>query len=93
MKATIDKHDMKLLRNPELIYGNGVVYVSDGFVVAEFPGHNFDIANLVPARGEFFIQEEVVVALGVDSNRARAILALKQIIKKIRMTSKKGFNC
>ena len=66
------------MKNLEKLYGNGVVYVSDGEMVAELPGHNFDIESLeVPQGIEFWFTDGAVVSLGSDTDQARAVLALE----------------
>ena len=83
----------KYMKNLESIYGNGAVYVSDGHMVAEFPGHNFDICSLdIPVGSNYWLDEGIAVALGVYTNQAGAVLALKRIIRKINATPKAQFN-
>ena len=67
---------------------------SCGKMVSEFPTHNFDIESLEDRTGsEFYIAEEVVVALGVDcTSKKRVASTLKKIAERIEKTPKKKFN-
>jgi len=76
------------------LYGNGVVYVSDGKMVSEFPAHNFDIESLESNTGiDFVIWGEVVVAVGAAcTSKKRVASALKKIAERIEKTPKNKFN-
>ena len=78
----------------ERLYGNGVVYVSDGKMVSEFPAHNFDIESLEDRTGcDFWITGEVVVAVGAGcTSKKQVASALKKIAERIEKTPKKKFN-
>ena len=93
---------MKVLQKPFIrkkdankfgaMYGNGVVYVSDGDRLSELPYHNFDIESLDPGPVSYWLPDGVAVAVGFDADKARAVSALTQIIKQIRSTPKRKFN-
>ena len=94
MGSAYAKRWKKNMSDLERLYGNGVVYVSDGKMVSEFPGHNFDIESLENRTGiDFLITGEVVVAVGAGcTSKKRVASALKKIAERIEKTSKKKFN-
>ena len=64
----------KNMSDLERLYGNGVVYVSDGKMVSEFSWHNFDIESLENYTGiDFFITGEVVVAVGAGCTSKKRV--------------------
>jgi hypothetical protein len=75
------------------LYGNGVVYVSDGERLSELPHHNFDIVSLDPiGYVAYWLTDGVAVAVGSCTDKAHAISALTQIIRQIQSTPKRKFN-
>ena len=94
MGSAYAKSWKKSMSDLERLYGNGVVYLSDGKMVSEFPAHNFDIESLESHTGiDFLITGEVVVAVGAGcTSKKRVASALKKIAERIEKTSKKKFN-
>jgi hypothetical protein len=62
--------------------GFGPVYVADRKRVRAYRANNFDLDSLHD-RGGFWVTNEVIVALGSDVSRMRAIKTLRHVIKRI----------
>ena len=69
--------------------GFGPVYVADRKRVRAYREKNFDLESLHDREG-FWVTNEVIVALGSDVSRKRAIKALRHIIKRIEYEIEKG---
>ena len=68
----------------EIFYGNGTVYVTDRNRVRAFEEYNFNVESLRPkSHGEYRVTDEVIVALGCDVSRKRALKALRHVVQKI----------
>jgi hypothetical protein len=68
----------------EISYGNGTLYVTDRNRVRAFEEYNFDVESLRPkSHGEYWVTDEVIVALGCDVSRKRALKALRRVVQKI----------
>ena len=68
----------------EIFYGNGTVYVTDRNRVRAFEEYNFNVESLRPkSHGEYWVTDEVIVALGCDVSRKRALKALRHVVQKI----------
>ena len=74
-----------------LFYGNGTVYISQGDRVREFDEYNFDVESLrAKAWGEYWVTEDVIVALGSEVSKKKALKALRNVIKRIKFKMKKA---
>ena len=62
--------------------GFGPVYVADRKRVRAYRENNFDLKGLHD-RGGFWVTNEVIVALGSDVSRKRALKILRHVIKRI----------
>ena len=62
--------------------GFGPVYVADRNRVRAYRENNFDLESL-HERGGFWVTNEVIVALGSDVSRQRAVKTLWHVIKRI----------
>ena len=62
--------------------GFGPVYVADRKRVRAYRENNFDLEGLHD-HGGFWVTNEVIVALGSDVSRKRAIKTLRHVIKRI----------
>ena len=69
-------------------YGFGPVYVADRKCVRAYRANNFDLQGLHD-HGGFWVTKEVIVALGSDVSRKRAIKTLQHVIKRIEYEIKK----
>jgi hypothetical protein len=69
--------------------GFGPVYVADRNRVRAYRENNFDLESL-HERGGFWVTSEVIVALGSDVSRKRAIKILWHVIKRIEYEIEKG---
>jgi hypothetical protein len=68
----------------EMFFGNGTVYVTDRNRVRAFEEYNFNVESLRPkSHGEYWVTDEVIVALGCDVSRKRALKALRHVVRKI----------
>jgi hypothetical protein len=64
---------------------NGTVYVTDRNRVRSFEEYNFNIESLRPkSHGEYWVTDEVIVALGCDVSRKRALKALRHVAQSIK---------
>jgi hypothetical protein len=58
----------------ELFFGNGTVYVTDRNRARAFEKYNFNVESLRPkSHGDYWVTDEVIVALGCDVSRKRAL--------------------
>jgi hypothetical protein len=64
------------------------VYVADRKCVRAYRANNFDLQGLHD-HGRFWVTNEVIVALGIDVSRKRAIKTLQHVIKRIEMRNRK----
>ena len=62
--------------------GFGPVYIADIKRARAYRENNFDLEGLHD-RGGFWVTNEVIVALGSDVSRKRAIKTLRHVIKRI----------
>jgi hypothetical protein len=69
--------------------GFGPVYVADRRRVRAYRASNFDLASLHD-HGGFWVTSEVIVALGADVSRKRAVKILRHVIKRIEYEIEKG---
>ena len=68
----------------EFFNGNGIVYVTDRNRVRAFEEYNFNVESLRPkSHGEYWVTDEVIVALGCDVSRKRALKALRHVVQRI----------
>ena len=68
----------------EMFFGNGTVYVTDRNRVRAFEEYNFNIESLQPkSHGEYWVTEEVIVALGCDVSPKRALKVLRHVVQRI----------
>ena len=70
-------------------YGFGPVYVADRKRVRAYRENNFDLKGLHD-HGGFWVTNEVIVALGSDVSRKRAIKTLRHVIKRIEYEIEKA---
>jgi hypothetical protein len=69
----------------EIFYGNGTVYVTDRNRVRSFEEYNFNVESLRPkSHGEYWVTDEVIVALGCDVSRKRALKAPRHVAQSIK---------
>ena len=69
----------------EMFLGNGTVYVTDRNRVRAFEEYNFNVENLRPkSHGEYWVTDEVIVALGCDVSRKRALKLLRRVVQRIK---------
>ena len=69
----------------EMFFGNGTVYVTDRNRVRPFEGYNFNVESLRPkSHGEYWVTDEVIVALGCDVSRKRALKALRHVVQRTK---------
>ena len=74
-----------------LFYGNGTVYVSDPNQVRAFNEYNFQVESLrTKSWGEYWVTDEVIVALGCGVSRKKALKALRNVVKRIESEMEKG---
>ena len=60
------------------------MYVTDRNHVRSFEAYNFDAESLRPkSHSEHWVTDEVIVALGCDVSRKRALKALRHVVRKI----------
>ena len=79
------------IESVEMFYGNGTVYVTDHDQVRTFNEYNFNIESLRDkSYGEYWVTNEVIVALGCDVSRKAAVKALRRVLKRIKFEIKKG---
>ena len=72
-------------------HGNGAVYVTDRNRVRAFEQYNFNVESLRPkSHGEYWVTDEVIVALGCDVLRKRALKALRHVAERIESEMAKG---
>jgi hypothetical protein len=72
-------------------YGNGTVYVADPDRVRRFDEYNFNVESLRnAAHGDYWVTDEIIVALGSDVSRKKALKVLRRVAKKIEREIKKG---
>ena len=69
--------------------GFGPVYIADIKRVRAYRENNFDLEGLHD-HGGFWVTNEVIVALGSDVSRKRAIKTLRHVIKRIEYEIEKG---
>ena len=68
----------------EMFYGNGTVYVTDRSRVRAFEEYNFNVQSLRPkSHVEDWVTDEVIVALGCDVSRKRALKVLRHVVQRI----------
>ena len=69
----------------EMFFGNGTVYVTDRNLVRSFEEYNFNVESLRPkSHGDYWVTDEVIVALGCDVSRKRALKALRRVVQSIK---------
>ena len=67
------------------------MYVTDRNHVRSFEEYNFDAESLRPkSHSEHWVTDEVIVALGCDVSRKRALKALRHVVRKIEFRNGKG---
>lgn len=72
-------------------YGNGTVYVAQRDLVKTFEEYNFNVESLRDkAHGDYWITEEVIVALGADVSRKKALKLLRRITRRIEQELVRG---
>jgi len=72
-------------------YGDGTVYVADKNRVTVLDENLFNVESLHPkCDGDHWVANEVVVALGSDVSRKKALEALRLLIKRIESEIEKG---
>ena len=60
------------------------MYVTDRNRVRAFEEYNFNVESLRPkSHGEYWVTDEVIVALGCDVSRKRALKALRHVVQKL----------
>ena len=75
----------------EMFYGNGTVYVTDRNRLRTFKEYNFNVESLRPkSHGEYWVTDEVIVALGSDVSRKRALKALRHVAERIESEMEKA---
>ena len=75
----------------ERFYGNGTVYVAGTERVRTFEEYNFDVESLrTEAYGDYWVTSEVVVALGSEVTRKKALRALRRVVARIEREIEKG---
>ena len=68
----------------EMFFGNGTVYVTDRNRVRAFEEYNFNVESLRPkSHDEYWVTDEVIVALGCDVSRKRALKVLRHVVQRI----------
>jgi hypothetical protein len=68
----------------EMFFGNGTVYVTDRNRVRAFAEYNFNVESLRhKSHGDYWVTDEVIVALGCDVSRKRAVKALRRVVQSI----------
>jgi hypothetical protein len=78
----------------EIFYGNGTVYVTDRNRVRAFAEYNFNVESLRPkSHGDYWVTDEVIVALGCDVSRKRAVKALRRVVQSIESEMAKARRC
>lgn len=70
-------------------YGNGAVYVAGPDRVRTFDEFNVESLRNA-AHGDYWVTDEVIVALGSDVSRKRALKMLRRVVQKIEREIKKG---
>jgi hypothetical protein len=74
-----------------VFYGNGKVYVSGLDQVRAFNEYNFQVESLrTKSWGDYWVTDEVIVALGCDVSRKKALKALRNVVKRIESEMEKG---
>jgi hypothetical protein len=74
-----------------VFFGNGTVYVAAGNQVATYKKCDFRAENLRDdAHGDYWVTDDVIVALGRDVSRKRAAEILRSVIKRIKVEMKKN---
>lgn len=72
-------------------YGNGTVYVADKNRVTVLNEKLFNVESLHPkCDGDYWVANEVIVALGCDVSRKKALEALRLLIKGIESEIEEG---
>jgi molybdopterin synthase catalytic subunit len=75
----------------EIFYGNGTVYVSERDQIRTFHEYNFDIESLrSKSHGEYWVTDEIIVALGCDVSRKKALKLLRRVVKRMKSEIEKG---
>jgi hypothetical protein len=75
----------------EMFFGNGTVYVTDRNRVRAFEEYNFNVESLRPkSHGDYWVTDEVIVALGCDVSRKRALKALRRVVQRIEFEMAKA---
>ena len=68
----------------EMFLGNGTVYVTDRNRVRAFEQYNFNVESLRhKSHVEDWVTDEVIVALGCDVSRKRALKLLRRVVQSI----------
>jgi hypothetical protein len=76
---------LKDIETSEVFYGNGIVYLATPKEVVALDEYNFDIESLrKDSWGEYWVNREVVVALGCWCPPKKAIRALQKVIRALK---------
>ena len=68
----------------EMFYGNGTVYVTDRNRVRAFEEYNLNVEVLRhKSHVEDWVTDEIIVALGYDVSRKRALRLLRRVVQSI----------
>jgi hypothetical protein len=72
-------------------YGNCTVYAADGNRVRAFDKYNFNVeSSRGKAWGDYWVTDEVIVALGSSVSRKKALKFLRHVVKRIELEMAKA---
>jgi hypothetical protein len=74
----------------EVFYGNGTIYLTGRESVERFNEYNFSVESLRDNSSlDYWVTDEVIVALGCDVSRKQAIERLHRVIERMESEMRK----